>query len=316
MAEFQFFWYNIILKTHAYFNKGAKMKKKEIVLKSSNDCELMTFLIENLKGKSRNNIKSLLLHRQISINGRPVSQYNHIVKEGQEVVVNFDKQRVDNNVNGFEILFEDEDIIVITKPVGLLSIATDKEKERTAYNILKDHVKGQDEKNKIFIVHRLDKGTSGVMVFAKNPKAQHVLQTEWKKRVQERTYVAVVEGRVKDDSDTIVSYLKENKAYVTYSVSENDKEGKKAVTHYKVLKRNKKYSLVELKLGTGRKNQIRCHMKELGYSIVGDKKYGAQTNPINRLGLHALSLIFKHPITDKIMRFDTRIPNKFTTLVK
>ncbi len=292
------------------------MKKKEIVLKSSNDCELMTFLIENLKGKSRNNIKSLLLHRQISINGRPVSQYNHIVKEGQEVVVNFDKQRVDNNVNGFEILFEDEDIIVITKPVGLLSIATDKEKERTAYNILKDHVKGQDEKNKIFIVHRLDKGTSGVMVFAKNPKAQHVLQTEWKKRVQERTYVAVVEGRVKDDSDTIVSYLKENKAYVTYSVSENDKEGKKAVTHYKVLKRNKKYSLVELKLGTGRKNQIRCHMKELGYSIVGDKKYGAQTNPINRLGLHALSLIFKHPITDKIMRFDTRIPNKFTTLVK
>ncbi len=292
------------------------MKKKEIVLKSSNDCELMTFLIENLKGKSRNNIKSHLLHRQISINGRPVSQYNHIVKEGQEVVVNFDKQRVDNNVNGFEILFEDEDIIVITKPVGLLSIATDKEKERTAYNILKDHVKGQDEKNKIFIVHRLDKGTSGVMVFAKNPKAQHVLQTEWKKRVQERTYVAVVEGRVKDDSDTIVSYLKENKAYVTYSVSENDKEGKKAVTHYKVLKRNKKYSLVELKLGTGRKNQIRCHMKELGYSIVGDKKYGAQTNPINRLGLHALSLIFKHPITDKIMRFDTRIPNKFTTLVK
>lgn len=292
------------------------MKKREVVLKCSNDCELMTFLIENLKGKSRNNIKSLLLHRQVSINGRPLSQYNHIVKSGQEVLVNFDKQRVDNNVNGFEILFEDKDIIVITKPVGLLSIATDKEKERTAYNILKDHVKNQDNSNKIFIVHRLDKGTSGVMVFAKSAKAQHILQTEWKKRVQERTYVAVVEGKVKKDTDTIVSYLKENKAYVTYSVPNTEKEGKKAVTHYKVLKRNKKYSLVELKLGTGRKNQIRCHMKELGHSIIGDKKYGAQSNPIKRLGLHALSLVFKHPITDKIMRFDTRIPIKFTTLVK
>lgn len=293
-----------------------KKGKKDTILKVTEDRELMEFLIENLKGKSRNNIKSLLVHRQVSINNRVATKYNHPLKEGQEVVISWEKRRVDNNANGLEILFEDDHIIVITKPVGLLSIATEKEKRNTAYNMLREHVKQTDPKNKIFIVHRLDKGTSGVMVFAKTEKAQHVLQTEWKKRVQERIYVAVVEGKMKKDSDTIVSYLAENKAYVTYSVTGDKKEGKKAVTHYKVLKRNKKYSLVELKLATGRKNQIRCHMKEQGHSIIGDKKYGANGNPIKRLGLHALSLVFKHPITDELMRFDTRIPNKFTSLVK
>lgn len=291
-------------------------KDKQSILKASEDTELMTFLIEELPGKSRNNIKSLLLHRQVSINNKAISQYNHIVKKDQEVVVNWNKKRVGNdNLNGLEILFEDEHILVVTKPVGLLSIASEKERENTAYNILKGYLKNQDTDNKIFVVHRLDKGTSGVMIFAKSAKAQHILQTEWKKRVKERIYVAVVEGNMKKESDTIISYLAENKAFVTYSTKDKS-EGKKAVTHYKVIKRNKKYSLLELKLGTGRKNQIRCHMKEEGHSIIGDKKYGARSNPIKRLGLHALSIEFKHPITDKIMKFDTRIPYKFTQLLK
>lgn len=153
------------------------------------------------------------------------------------------------------------------------------------------------------------------MIFAKSENAQQILQSEWKKRVHERIYIAVVEGRMKLDSNTIVSYLAENSAYVTYSTP-NEKEGKKAVTHYKVLKRNKQYSLVELKLGTGRKNQIRCHLKEEGNSIIGDTKYGARTNPIKRLGLHALSIKFNHPITNELLSFDTRIPVQFTQLVK
>lgn len=290
-------------------------RKNELRIKVTKEMELMSFLMEKLEGKSRNNIKSLLLHRQVSINNKAISQYNHVLKEGQEVIINFNKTRVDDHVNGFEILFEDEHIIVITKPVGLLSVATDKEKDKTAYNILKKHVKESDPSNKIFIVHRLDKGTSGVMIFAKSEKAQQILQSEWKKRVQERIYIAVVEGKMKLEANTIISYLAENKAYVSYSTP-NEKEGKKAVTHYKVLKANKKYSLLELKLGTGRKNQIRCHLKEEGNSIIGDPKYGAKTNPIKRLGLHALAIKFIHPITNELLSFDTRIPTQFTNLVK
>ena len=294
--------------------KGKKSSVRKIIAKE--EIELMKLLIMELEGKSRNNIKSLLLHRQVSINNKAISQYNHIVKKDQEVIVSWNKTRSENNVSGFEILFEDKDIIVISKPVGLLSIATDKEREVTAYNILKKHVKTSNPNAKIFVVHRLDKGTSGIMLFAKTEESQQILQTEWKKRVQERIYVAVVEGQMKKDEDTIISYLKENRAFVTYSTTENDREAKKAVTYYKVLKRNRNYSLVELKLGTGRKNQIRCHMKEAGYSITGDKKYGATKNPIKRLALHALSLEFKHPITNKIIRFDTRIPSKFSNLLK
>lgn len=291
-------------------------KSKKTTLKATIDTELMTFLIENLEGKSKNNIKSLLLHRQVSINNKAVTQYNHIVKAGQEVVIDWNKQRVENNnFSGLEILFEDEHIIVALKPSGMLSIATDKERTSTAYNILKTYLKEQDESNKIFIVHRLDQGTSGVMIFAKSEEAQQILQSEWKKKVKERIYVAVVEGNVQKEQNTIISYLAENKAFVTYSTSDESK-GKKAVTHYKVLKKNKKYSLLELKLGTGRKNQIRCHMMEEGHSIIGDKKYGATGNPIKRLGLHALSIEFFHPITNQLMKFDTRIPAKFSQLVK
>jgi 23S rRNA pseudouridine1911/1915/1917 synthase len=291
-------------------------KSKKTTLKTTVDIELMTFLMEKLEGKSRNNIKSLLVHRQVSINNRAISQYNHIVKAGQEVVIDWNKQRVENNnFSGLEILFEDEHIIVALKPSGMLSIATNKERTNTAYNILKTYLKEKDESNKIFIVHRLDQGTSGVMIFSKSEEAQQILQSEWKKKVKERIYVAVVEGNVQKEQNTVISYLAENKAFVTYSTKDESK-GKKAVTHYKVIKKNKKYSLLELKLGTGRKNQIRCHMMEEGHSIIGDKKYGATGNPIKRLGLHALSIEFFHPITNKLMKFDTRIPAKFSQLVR
>lgn len=299
------------------YKPNTKVKDKISTLKATEPCELMSFLLENLPGKkSRNNIKSLLLHRQVKVGTKTISQYNHMLNPGDTVEVNWNKVRTSvTDTKGIEILFEDEHIIVVSKDTGLLSIATDKQQERTAYNILKEHVKNEDADNKVFIVHRLDKDTSGVMMFAKTAEAQQIMQTNWKKLVQERTYVALVEGRIEKDSETLISWLKENKAFVTYS-SKTDNGGKKAVTHYRVLKRNKAFSMAEVKIATGRKNQIRIHMKELGHPIIGDKKYGASGSPIKRLGLHALILAFKHPITNEIHRFETRIPKKFTDLFR
>lgn len=294
-------------------NNFKQKVKSPTIFNVKEKAELMNFLINNLPKKSKNNIKSLLVHRQVWVNNKPITQYNYLLEPGKTVTINWNKVRVEENYKGVKILFEDKDIIVIQKQAGLLSIASEKEKEKTAYNILKEHVKSEDPRNKIFVVHRLDRETSGVMMFAKTPKMQQTLQTSWKKIVQERKYIAVVEGNVKHEKDTIISWLKENNALVIYS-SPTDNGGKKAVTNYNVLKKNKNYSLVELNIDTGRKNQIRVHMKELGHSIIGDKKYGATVNPINRLGLHALVLAFKHPETGKILRFETRIPIKFTNL--
>ena len=297
-------------------SKGGASQVKATILKVEENAELMTFLLEKLSGKSKNNIKSLLVHRQIRVGNKTITQYNHQLESGNVVEVQWAKVRTSSKAStGLEILFEDDHVIVITKDTGLLSMGTDKEQEKTAYNILKDHVKNTDPENKIFIVHRLDRETSGVMMFAKTAETQQIMQSNWKKLVQERTYVALVEGRIQKDSDTMITWLKENNAFVTYS-SPTDNGGKKAVTHYKVLKRSKGFSLAEVKIATGRKNQIRIHMKELGHPIVGDKKYGAHTSPINRLGLHAQVLAFKHPITNELIRFETRIPKKFTDLFK
>lgn len=297
-------------------SKGGASQVKATILKVEENAELMKFLLEKLPGKSKNNIKSLLVHRQIRVGNKTITQYNHQLEPGNVVEVQWAKVRTSSKATtGLEILFEDDHVIVITKDTGLLSMGTDKEQEKTAYNTLKEHVKNTDPENKIFIVHRLDRETSGVMMFAKTAEAQQIMQSNWKKLVQERTYVALVEGRIQKDSDTMITWLKENNAFVTYS-SPTDNGGKKAVTHYKVLKRSKGFSLAEVKIATGRKNQIRIHMKELGHPIVGDKKYGAHTSPINRLGLHAQVLAFKHPITNELIRFETRIPKKFTDLFK
>jgi len=297
-------------------NKNNNGKSRVTTLKVEENIELMKFLVEKLPGKSRNNIKSLLVHRQIKVGAKTISQYNHLLEAGNVVEVQWAKTRTgSSDKSGVEILFEDDHVIVIAKDTGLLSMGTDKEQEKTAYNILKEHVKISDPANKIFIVHRLDRDTSGVMMFAKTAEAQQIMQSNWKKLVQERTYVALVEGKIQKDSETLISWLKENKALVTYS-SPTDNGGQKAVTHYKVLRRSKGYSLAEVKIATGRKNQIRIHMKELGHPIIGDKKYGASGSPIKRLGLHALVLAFKHPITNEILRFETRIPKKFTDLFK
>ncbi|HEY8910830.1 MAG TPA: RluA family pseudouridine synthase [Desulfosporosinus sp.] len=289
------------------------VKDKQTNLEVTAPAELMKFLISKLTDKSRSDIKSLLAHRQISIDNEVITQFNHPLETGQQVVVNWTKVLIEKQPQGLNIVFEDPYIIIIEKEAGLLSIATTTEKEQTAYSILSEHVKKRDPKNKIFVLHRLDRDTSGVMMFAKSEKVQQLLQNAWKEVVLERSYVAVVEGLVSKEEGTITSWLTESKAFIMYS-SRTPNDGQKAVTHYQVLKRNKNYSLLEVKLETGRKNQIRVHMKDIGHSIVGDKKYGATKHPIGRLGLHARVLAFQHPITGEEVRYETDIPKVFLSL--
>ena len=289
--------------------------RRDTILKVKENMELMEFLAFHLQGKSKNNLKSLLSHGQVTVDNQIVSQYNHKLEVGQEVKINWNKDRDIKKMNGVKILFEDDHIIVVNKDAGILSVSTGGRDENTAYNKLKEHVKSQDPKNKIFIVHRLDKNTSGIMMFAKTAEAQQILQSSWKHYILSRKYSVLVEGRVKEDKGTITSWLKENSAFVVYS-SKTDNGGKKAVTNYKVVKKNKNYSLLEASLETGRKNQIRVHMKDIGHPIVGDKKYGATSNPIKRLGLHARVLEFLHPITGKQYKFETTVPGAFERMVK
>lgn len=286
---------------------------KQTTLQVSEPIEIMNFLQLRFPDKSRTTIKSILTHRQVSVDHKIITHHDHSLLPGQLVIINWGKVPEEIYYPGMRILFEDEYLIVIEKEAGLLSIATDKENEKTAYSMLSFHVKKEDPKNKIFVVHRLDRETSGVMLFAKSQDIQFLLQEEWKKTIMERTYIAVVEGSFVQDHGTITSWLRESKALIVYSGQDPEK-GQKAVTHYKVLKQKEDYALLEVNLETGRKNQIRVHMQDIHHSIVGDKKYGATTSPLRRLGLHAQILSFKHPKTGKIVRFETPIPPKFLKL--
>lgn len=290
-------------------------KLKEIAVKVIVPGELMKFLIEKFPEKSRTTIKSLLAHKQITVDDMVTTKFDFPLKRGQVVYINKQKKDEKPRFRGLRIVHEDADVIVIDKAAGMLSMASETEKTKTAYSMLSEYVKRFDPKNLIFIVHRLDRETSGLMMFAKSKKVQEILQKDWNESIIERSYIAVVEGTVEKTEGTITSWLKENKAMVMYS-SQIPDDGMKAITHYKVLKADKQFSLLEVKLETGRKNQIRIHMKDLGFPVTGDKKYGAKLNPVGQMGLHARVLAFKHPTSGKAMRFDTPIPLKFQKLFR
>lgn len=288
-------------------------KLKEVAVKVTETSELMKFLIEKFPEKNRTTIKSLLAHKQVSVDDMVTTKFDFPLKRGQMVFLNKKRAEEKPRFRGLRIVHEDASIIVIDKANGLLSMASETEKQKTAYSILSEYVKRFDPNNLIFIVHRLDRDTSGLMMFAKSKKIQEILQKDWNNSIIERSYVAIVEGVIEKTEGTVTSWLKENKALVVYS-SQTPDDGQKAVTHYKVLKTNKVFSLLEVKLETGRKNQIRVHMKDIGFPVTGDKKYGSKLNPIGQMGLHARVLSFKHPVTGKALRFDTPIPLKFQKL--
>lgn len=221
-----------------------------------------------------------------------------------------------------DILYEDDCIIVADKPSGLLTMSTGKEGEITAYSILTDYVRsargGRNtrDKGRIFIVHRLDRDTSGVIVFAKDEQTKHALQDDWNETILERKYIAAVEGTLEYDEGTVASYLKDNPKSMKVSSSWTDNGGKYSVTHFKVLRSSGQYSLVEFELETGRKNQIRIHASVIGNPVAGDRKYGSASNPLHRLCLHASTLVFHHPRTGQLLRFDTGIPKDFMRLCR
>lgn len=209
-----------------------------------------------------------------------------------------------------DILAEDKEILVINKPAKLLTIATDKEKERTLYHEASVYLKKQNPKNRVFIVHRLDKDTSGIVVFAKNEKAKFLLQKDWENGITKREYIAIVEGKITKKQDTIVNYLIETKTFQVFN-SNDTKNGKKAITHYEVMKQNNAYTMLKITIETGRKNQIRVALSSIGHPIIGDKKYHAKKNPLGRLGLHAHKLEITHPLTKKKMNFEAKMPKEF-----
>lgn len=278
------------------------------------ESRLMEFLIAAMPQRKRTMVKNLLSHNQVAINGIPTTQFDTPLSPGDEVKVNLSREfRLFYN-RRVKLVYEDDDIIVINKGYGLLSMGTDKIKEGTAYSIIRDYLKWKDPRNKLFIVHRLDRDTSGLMVFAKSIEAKERLQHNWNNMVISRKYLAVVEGTPDPTEGEVKSYLAENSKFEVYSTN-NPEEGQLAVTRYKTLRSHNGYSLMEVSLDTGRKNQIRVHMKDLGHPIIGDKRYGAKSSPIHRMALHAQTLRFVHPITRKDMNFSTPVPTAFAKLV-
>ena len=281
--------------------------------KVTKECELLEFLLETFKSQSRNSVKSLLSSHRVSVDGAPVSQFNFKLYPEDTIIISNSPIKKKTR-SRLPIIYEDDDLIVINKPSGLLSIASDNEKSSTAYRMLSDYVQQKDKHNRVFVVHRLDEDTSGVFMIAKNVQIQQALQEHWNDIVKKRGYYAIVEGTMEKKSDTIKSYLKKNSQNLMYS-SKKAGDGQLAITHYKVIKENKKYSLLDVNIDTGRKNQIRVHLGERGHYIIGDDKYGKPANPIKRLGLHAYELDFIHPFTGKLVKFTAPMPKEFSLLM-
>lgn len=275
---------------------------------------LLPFLFQQLNQQSKTSVKSLLSKRQIFVNGKVTTQFDTPLVPGDVVTISYERGKVEFNNPLLNIIWEDESLIVVNKKEGLLSVSNARVKERTAFHLLSDYVKKTDPRNKIFVLHRLDRDTSGLMMFAKNTSVQKKMQSNWNEMITERSYVAVVEGRPEKDTDLITSFLTENSKMQVYVTSEGD--GKEAITRYRVARSNGTYSLLDLDLETGRKNQIRAQMQSIGHPIAGDYKYGAETDPAGRLLLHARKLCFIHPETGEEMRFETRTPDVFNSLTK
>ena len=286
-----------------------------LVWTAAEESTLMQCLEAKLTDHKRTSIKALMKYNQVALNSMPTSQFDQPVHAGDTLSVNFTRPFVVFSHPRIKLVYEDNDIIVINKGSGILSVSTDNVKDGTAYSILRDYLKKKDPRLMLFVVHRLDRDTSGLMMFAKNVEAKEAMQHNWNNMVLGRRYVAVVEGKAEQEEGVVKSYLAETSQFEVYS-TQNPDEGQLAITRFKRLQCNNGYSLMELSLDTGRKNQIRVHMKDLGHPIVGDRKYGAKASPIHRLGLHARTLHFAHPVTKKEMLFETPIPSRFLSLLK
>ncbi len=297
-----------------------KRPPKETLLRVTEPTTLMPFLLAKMGGMSRTSIKSLLSHRQVEVNGKIETRFDAELKRGD--TINICKARANAELNHpkLRMVYEDEHLVVVEKKVGLLTVSTRPgSAETTCMSILKQYLRKANPRAGIYVVHRLDRETSGLLVFAKTPELQEYMRTYWRQIVKKRTYIALAEGIFEEKSGKITTWLTEDKNAHVYS-SPVDDGGKIAITNYNVIRESEDgaYSLVELNLETGRTNQIRVHLESLGHSVVGDRKYGSgnQQSPIDRLALHARVLEFIHPVTEQIVHFETPVPKDFQYAMK
>ena len=298
----------IIVKTFLKMKNPNEKKYNDLVFRAMESDELLPFLIRKMNGISRTKAKSILASGVVNVDGVSTTRHDFPIEPGMTVTI------ARNGGNSFKshwvkIVYEDRYIFVVEKRNGILCNSPYPSDE-TVQGILNKYLESKHQRCHAHTIHRLDRDTSGLMLFAKDKKIALKFEENWKETVYDRRYVALVHGEMRKESGTISSWLKDNSQFVTYS-SKYDDGGKYAVTHYKLLKVSNGYSLVELQLETGRKNQIRVHLQDIGYPVVGDPKYGDGDNRIGRLGLHAYKLCFTHPVTGENLKFETEFPKSF-----
>ena len=291
------------------YNKKPHSKDNPLKFNVSEETKLMDFLMKKLDGISRNKVKRMLSNKVVSVDGKRITQFDFALQPGMIVEIGkpTDRERFHNPK--LQIVYEDKFLLVIDKREGLLTNSPTKDKD-TAQAILNEYFISTQQRCRAHTIHRLDRDTSGLMLFAKSKEIALMFEENWKETVYDRRYVAVVCGEMEKKDGVVESWLKDNKAFITYS-SPTDNGGKFARTYYETLMVSKNYSLVELTLQTGRKNQIRVHMADIGHPVVGDPKYGNGDNSLGRLCLHAYKLCFHHPLKDKDMEFETPFPAVF-----
>lgn len=289
-------------------------KPQYTLFKVKEPSELLPFIMKCLDGISRSKAKAILSGGGIRVDRKNVSQHDFALQPGMLVEISKQKKRVQFQSKFIKIVYEDPQIIVIEKNIGILSMATTGG-QFCVKTILDDYFRKTRQKCTAHVVHRLDRDTSGLLVYAKTMEAEQILENNWRQIVTDRRYYALVSGKMEQKQGKVESWLKDNKAYITYS-SPTDNGGKYALTHFKTVRAAEDYSLVELKLETGRKNQIRVHLQDLNHPVCGDIKYGNGDDPIGRLCLHAFRLNFYHPITNEHLHFETPIPKAFLSVFK
>ena len=303
--------------------------KQDTILRVEQEGLLMDFLQAKMGGMAKASIKQLLSQRRVTVNNAIQTRHDTPIRRGEIVVIASGRGNVELRHPKLRVVYEDDALIVVEKKNGLLTVPVKADsKETTVFSILKEYVRKQSHRNTVHVVHRLDRETSGLLVFAKSPELQEYMRTYWRQLVTKRTYVALVEGKLEKKEGKITSWLTENPRTALVSSSPVDNGGQLAITNYKVLRESNlqtdemdlgaAYSLVELNLETGRTNQIRVHMASMGHPVVGDRKYGHgnESSPIDRLCLHARVLEFIHPMTEKKVRFEAAMPKEFTRVIK
>jgi 23S rRNA pseudouridine1911/1915/1917 synthase len=295
-----------------YNNPNSPDNYKHFTVKES--AKLLQFLLDNMN-ESRNKVKATLQGRGVKVGGKTTTQFDFQLQPGMDVAVSKSKRNQYTLKSRYvKIVYEDQWLVVVEKNIGILSMAAG-HSSLNVKAVLDDYFAKSRQRCRAHVVHRLDRDTSGLMVYAKDIDTEQILEHNWHNIVYDRRYVAVVSGEMVEEGGTIENWLKDNKAYITYS-SPVDNGGKYAVTHFHVLDRTTEHSLVEYKLETGRKNQIRVHSADMGHPVCGDVKYGNGDDPLHRLCLHAYMLCFWHPVTRKRMEFETPIPATFRHLFK